>query len=180
MHKDEEDFSSQANRKIEKIVKGAYYLVSSYGFLCQSCMAWTYLLSTTPLGQWGFRQCLPFSWTTLRSNYCRHPRNGTVMTNSIYWPIKQCLKMRIEIRVIWQCLSLSFEETWEINIAKEEFSNTVLWVWADRPAQKANHFGGFVMFISHYSSVPCYFYYFFLSLFLLFFKVSWCHKLSRN
>ena len=54
---------------------------------------------------------------------------GSIMTNSIYWPIKQCLKMRIEIRVIWQCLSLSFEETWEINIAKKEFSNTVLWVW---------------------------------------------------
>ena len=33
------------------------------------------------------------------------------------------------IRVIWQCLSLSCEETWEINIAKKEFSNTVLWVW---------------------------------------------------
>ena len=47
----------------------------------------------------------------------------------MYWPIKQCLKIRIEIRVIWQCLSLSFEETWEINIAKKEFSNTVLWVW---------------------------------------------------
>ena len=39
-------------------------------------------------------------------------------------PIKQCLKIPF-----WQCLSLSFEETWEINIAKKEFSNTVLWVW---------------------------------------------------
>ena len=29
--------------------------------------------STTPLGQWGFRQCLPFSWTTLRGRHCRHP-----------------------------------------------------------------------------------------------------------
>ena len=28
---------------------------------------------TTPLRQWGFRQCLPFSWTTLRGKYCRHP-----------------------------------------------------------------------------------------------------------
>ena len=23
--------------------------------------------------QWGFRQCLPFSWTTLRGKHCRHP-----------------------------------------------------------------------------------------------------------
>ena len=30
-------------------------------------------VSTTPLRQWGFRQCLPFSWTTLRGKNCRHP-----------------------------------------------------------------------------------------------------------
>ena len=30
-------------------------------------------VSTTPLWQWGFRQCLPFSWTTLRGKLCRHP-----------------------------------------------------------------------------------------------------------
>jgi hypothetical protein len=30
-------------------------------------------VSTTPLGQWGFRQCLPFSWTTVRGKHCRHP-----------------------------------------------------------------------------------------------------------
>ena len=30
-------------------------------------------VSTTPLRQWGFRQCLTFSWTTLRGKHCRHP-----------------------------------------------------------------------------------------------------------
>ena len=25
-------------------------------------------ISTTPLRQWGFRQCLPFRWTTLKAN----------------------------------------------------------------------------------------------------------------
>ena len=30
-------------------------------------------VSTTPLRQWGFRQCLPFSWITLRDKHCRHP-----------------------------------------------------------------------------------------------------------
>ena len=30
-------------------------------------------VSTTPLRQWGIRQCLPFSWTTLRGKHCRHP-----------------------------------------------------------------------------------------------------------
>ena len=28
--------------------------------------------STTPLQEWGFRQCLPFSWTTLRDKHCWH------------------------------------------------------------------------------------------------------------
>ena len=27
---------------------------------------------TTPLRQWGFRQCLPFSWTTLKGKHCWH------------------------------------------------------------------------------------------------------------
>ena len=30
-------------------------------------------VSTTPLRQWGFRQCLPFRWATLRGKHCRHP-----------------------------------------------------------------------------------------------------------
>ena len=30
-------------------------------------------VSITPLRQWGFRQCFPFIWTTLRGKHCRHP-----------------------------------------------------------------------------------------------------------
>ena len=30
-------------------------------------------VSTTPLLQWGFWQCLPFNWTILRGKHCRHP-----------------------------------------------------------------------------------------------------------
>ena len=30
-------------------------------------------VSTTPLRQLGFWQCLHFSWTTLRGKHCRHP-----------------------------------------------------------------------------------------------------------
>ena len=29
-------------------------------------------VSTTPIRQWGFRQCLPFSWTTLRGKHCQY------------------------------------------------------------------------------------------------------------
>ena len=35
--------------------------------------SWSSNVSTTPLRQWGFRQCLPFSWTTLRGKHCWHP-----------------------------------------------------------------------------------------------------------
>ena len=34
-------------------------------------------VSTTPLWQWGFRQSLPFSWTTLRSKHCQHAGAST-------------------------------------------------------------------------------------------------------
>ena len=38
----------------------------NFGKLCLN-------VSTTPLWILGFRQCLPFSWTTLRGKHCRHP-----------------------------------------------------------------------------------------------------------
>ena len=38
----------------------------NWGYKCSN-------VSTTPLRQWGFWQCLLFSWTTLRSKHCRHP-----------------------------------------------------------------------------------------------------------
>ena len=30
-------------------------------------------ISTTPLRQWDFQQCLPFSWTALRGKHCWYP-----------------------------------------------------------------------------------------------------------
>ena len=30
-------------------------------------------VSTTPLRQWGFQQCLPFSWTTVGGKHCWNP-----------------------------------------------------------------------------------------------------------
>ena len=30
-------------------------------------------VSITPLRQWGFWQCLPFSWAILKDKHCRHP-----------------------------------------------------------------------------------------------------------
>ena len=39
----------------------------------QGCENDGQIVSTTPLQQWGFRQCLPFSWTTLIGKHCRHP-----------------------------------------------------------------------------------------------------------
>ena len=30
-------------------------------------------VSTYPLWQWGFGQCLPLSWSTLRGKHCQHP-----------------------------------------------------------------------------------------------------------
>ena len=38
-----------------------------------SCMRQCRNVSTTPLRQSGFGQCLPFSWTTLRGKHCWRP-----------------------------------------------------------------------------------------------------------
>ena len=43
-----------------------------YAFIGCPCLN----VSTTPLRQWGFQQCLPFSWKTLRGKYCRYPIAG--------------------------------------------------------------------------------------------------------
>ena len=34
-------------------------------------------VSTTPLWQWGFRQCLPFSWKRLKGKHCTPLPNGS-------------------------------------------------------------------------------------------------------
>ena len=43
-------------------------------------------VSTTPLGRWGFGQCLPFCWKTLSSKDCWHPIAvmGVVDTLGLY------------------------------------------------------------------------------------------------
>ena len=50
-------------------------------------------VSTTPLRQWGFRQCLPFSWTTLRGKHCRHPIAVVEAVNTIRHNYKQLHKV---------------------------------------------------------------------------------------
>ena len=46
----------------------SYLLCRKY--LCVAHLAQTYL---QPVLQQGLRQCLPFSWTTLRGKHCLHP-----------------------------------------------------------------------------------------------------------
>ena len=51
-----------------------YFSTSLSAFLAHLAQKYLQLgLSTTSLRQWGFRQCLSFSWTTLRGKHCRHP-----------------------------------------------------------------------------------------------------------
>ena len=80
-------------------------------------------VSTTPLRQWGFRQCLPFSWTKLRGKHCRHPiaimgvvdtfgqSNVTSPRTSPirYCTVKQLHKLSVTLLYsIGSCLLLSF------------------------------------------------------------------------
>ena len=47
--------------------------VRSYVFSIKYSVSHSPNVSTTQLRQWGVRQCLTFSWTTLRGKYCWHP-----------------------------------------------------------------------------------------------------------
>ena len=49
----------------------------------------THNVSTTPLWQGGFRQYLPFSWTTLRGKHCQHP----IAVMGVVDTIGQCLQL---------------------------------------------------------------------------------------
>ena len=43
---------------------------------------------TTPLRQWGFRQCLHLRWTKLRSKHCWHP----IAVTGVVDTFRQCTK----------------------------------------------------------------------------------------
>ena len=75
------------------------------------CESWVEMrlcpnVSTTPLRQWGFRQCLPFSWTKLRGKHCRHPIAITFRQSNVtsprtspirYCTVKQLHKLSVTL-----------------------------------------------------------------------------------
>ena len=50
-----------------------------------------------PITAMGFRQCLPFSWTTLRGKHCRHP----IAVMGVVDTFEQCLTVLIYILWSW-------------------------------------------------------------------------------
>ena len=50
-----------------------YYLITVIVWFEQTGFPVCPNVFTTRLWQWGFLQCLPFSWATLRGKHCRHP-----------------------------------------------------------------------------------------------------------
>ena len=54
-----------------------------------ACLIKKHILPERIYPQWGFWQCLPFSWTTLRGKHCRHTIvvMGVVDTFGC-WPIQ--------------------------------------------------------------------------------------------
>ncbi len=96
-------------------------------------------VSTTPLRQWGFRQCLPFSWTTLRGKHCWHPIAvmGVVDT---FRPYPVCLLLRCK------CLKTSIYTVWTIYSATtfvEKCRKVVLEKWFCKL--------GFFFLVNHFS-----------------------------
>ena len=83
-------------------------------------------LPKTPLRQWGFWQCLPFSWTTQRGKHCRHPIAviGVVYTfgQSLEWGTRHLKYFVLEH--IWDA---SYETSYEA-LNDYKYWNSVLYV----------------------------------------------------
>ena len=74
-------------------------------------------VSTTPLWQWVFWQCLPFSWPTLRDKHCRHPIAVIEVVDTFghsYWAtsdkypsnhFQQLSEEGLSMLVTWICIS---------------------------------------------------------------------------
>ena len=59
-------------------------------------------LSTTPLWQWGFRQCLPFSCTLLRGKHCRHPIGVIEVVDTFeHNSVKHCKAIRLVLVLLF-------------------------------------------------------------------------------
>ena len=63
-------------------------------------------VSTTPLRQWVFRQCLPFSWTTLRGKHCRHSIALMGVVDTFGHRLKPWIKSQKDIPLASQAISL--------------------------------------------------------------------------
>ena len=74
-----------------------------FSYLCihkENCTYHCRNVSTTPLRQWGFQQCLPFSWTTLRYKHCRHPEGCFFLSVYCSTGLKWKNRQRINYRII--------------------------------------------------------------------------------
>ena len=67
-------------------------------------------IPATPLWQWGFRQCLPFSWTLLRGNNCQ---NSIAVVVDIFGPYQEwteslCIWWNFELALSFLSLNADF------------------------------------------------------------------------
>ena len=68
-------------------------------------------LSTTPLRQWGFWQCLPFSWTTLRLPACH--AIAVMWVNCRYlWAMVMGLELKLIKKWLLEGTSTIWEPYW--------------------------------------------------------------------
>ena len=69
---------TQRNRSMQNVINHPFFEAfclprgKSINALCTHVLKPCPNVSITPLRQWDFRQCLPFSWTTLWGKHCRH------------------------------------------------------------------------------------------------------------
>ena len=97
-------------------------------------------IPTTPLRQWGFRQCSSFSWKKLRGKHCRHPitamgvvdtfRQSRLLFQREFW--SQFLEIRKDTEFICfsqqELLKNSYAEIYQILVS--DWNSSWLWLMA--------------------------------------------------
>ena len=88
-------------------------------------------VSTTPLQQWGFRKCLPFSWTTLRGKHCRHP----IAVMGVVDTFGLSFEWILWYRILWKIICI-MSTTYKLKMCQNDGTHiiiNILWLkrWAN-------------------------------------------------
>ena len=110
-------------------------------------------VSTTPLQQWGFRQCLPFSWTKLKGKHCRHriavlgvvhtfrPWQQTLLVFNAFYRVKIWIDEEWKWMALWPRCEPTKPLKFVLIARPIPFSYVIIWAQAHWLSRQSKHCG---------------------------------------